>query len=93
MIKSIRHQTKKISTNWFQIGKYIIVFVIGILLCRGLTKRNYEYLTNTKYVASTNKNLKVVSENNFEPGKWPFKNNNNQSLSKFITIHNQRQTF
>ena len=66
MIKSIRHQTKKISTNWFQIGKYIIVFVIGILLCRGLTKRNYEYLTNTKYVASTNKNLKVVSENNFE---------------------------
>ena len=80
MIKSIRHQTKKISTNWFQIGKYIIVFVIGILLCRGLTKRNYEYLTNTKYVASTNKNLKVVSENNFEPGKWPFKNNNNQGI-------------
>ena len=75
MIKSIRQQTKNISTNWFQIGKYIIVFVIGILICRGLQIRNYEYLNSDEFVASSNTNLKVVSENNFEPGKWPFDNN------------------
>ena len=73
MIKSIRQQTKIISTNWYQLAKYLIVFIVGLLICRGINiNRNYEYLNTNKATVYKDKSGKSISSNNFKPGKSPF---------------------
>ena len=79
MIRSIQKQTSKISMDWYQMAKYLSVFIIGLLICKGIRiNSRYEYLENSNFVSTPTADVVSVSRNNFKENRVPpqLKNNN-----------------